>query len=145
MSGLQVQRLSKELAGNPAVTDVSFEIADAEFFVLLGPSGGGKSTILRLICGLETPDAGAVVINDRDVTTLPPRERNVGMVFQEFGLYPNMDVFHNVAYGLEARGLPKAEVHERVTRAAEVLGLSPMLRQSVVELSGGEQQRVALA
>ena len=110
MSGLQVDRLSKELAGNTIVDDVSFEIADAEFFVLLGPSGGGKTTILRLICGLEAPDSGTIVIDGRDVTTSPPRERNIGMVFQEYGLYPNMDVFHNVAYGLEARGVPKAEV-----------------------------------
>jgi ABC-type sugar transport system ATPase subunit len=145
VAGLQVNRLSKELAGNAIVDDVSFEIADAEFFVLLGPSGGGKTTILRLICGLEAPDSGTIVIDGRDVTISPPRERNVGMVFQEYGLYPNMDVFHNVAYGLEARGVPKAEVHERVTQAAEVLGLSTMLKQSVVDLSGGEQQRVALA
>ena len=145
MSGLQVDRLTKQLAGNTIVDDVSFEIADAEFFVLLGPSGGGKTTILRLICGLEAPDSGTIVIDGRDVTTSPPRERNIGMVFQEYGLYPNMDVFHNVAYGLEARGVPKAEVRERVTQAAEVLGLSTMLGQSVVDLSGGEQQRVALA
>ena len=145
MSGLRVDRLSKELTGNRIVDDVSFEIADAEFFVLLGPSGGGKTTILRLICGLEAPDSGTIVIDGRDVTTSPPRERNIGMVFQEYGLYPNMDVFHNVAYGLEARGVPKAEVQERVTQAAAVLGLSTMLAQSVVDLSGGEQQRVALA
>ena len=104
VSGLQVNRLTKQLAGNTIVDDVSFEIADAEFFVLLGPSGGGKTTILRLICGLEAPDSGTIVIDGRDVTTSPPRERNIGMVFQEYGLYPNMDVFHNVAYGLEARG-----------------------------------------
>ena len=145
MSGLQVNHLTKQLAGNTIVDDVSFEIADAEFFVLLGPSGGGKTTILRLICGLEAPDSGTIVIDGRDVTTSPPRERNIGMVFQEYGLYPNMDVFHNVAYGLEARGVPKAEVRERVTQAAAVLGLSTMLGQSVVDLSGGEQQRVALA
>jgi len=133
------------LGGNQVVDEVSFEIADGEFFVLLGPSGGGKSTILRLICGLEAPDSGEVVIASRDVTKLPPRERNIGMVFQEYGLYPNMDVFQNVAYGLEARGMPRAEVQERVTQAAEILGLTNMLRQSIVDLSGGEQQRVALA
>ncbi len=145
MSGLEARHLSKTLAGNAVVDDISFAIADGEFFVLLGPSGGGKSTILRLICGLEAPDSGDVVIAGRDVTNLPPRERNIGMVFQEYGLYPNMDVFHNVAYGLEARGMPRGEVQERVTQAAEILGLSSMLRQSVVDLSGGEQQRVALA
>jgi multiple sugar transport system ATP-binding protein len=145
VSGLEARRLSKSLGGNCVIDDISFEIADGEFFVLLGPSGGGKSTILRLLCGLETPDSGDVVIAGRDVTRLPPRERNIGMVFQEYGLYPNMDVFHNVAYGLEARGMPKGEVQARVTQAAEILGLTNLLRQSVVDLSGGEQQRVALA
>ena len=145
MAGLQVQRLSKQLGGNNVVDDVSFDVADGEFFVLLGPSGGGKSTILRLICGLEAPDAGTIAVDGRDITSLPSRERNIGMVFQEYGLYPSMDVYHNIAYGLEARGLPRAEIQERVTQAAAVLGLSAMLRQSVVDLSGGEQQRVALA
>jgi ABC-type sugar transport system ATPase subunit len=145
MSALQVRQLRKELAGRTVVADVSFEVADAEFFVLLGPSGGGKTTILRLICGLEAPDSGEIVIDGRDVTALPSRERNLGMVFQEYGLYPNMDVYHNIAYGLEARGMPRGEIQERVTQAAEVLGLSPMLKQSVVDMSGGEQQRVALA
>src|SRR5215211_2421992 len=145
MSGLQVNRLTKQLAGNAIVDDVSFEIATAEFFVLLGPSGGGKTTILRLICGLEAPDSGMIVVDGRDVTRLPSRERNVGMVFQEYGLYPSMDVYHNIAYGLEVRGVPDKEVRERVTHAAEVLDLSPLLKASVVDLSGGEQQRVALA
>src|SRR3954468_17065619 len=142
---LEPQQLSKTLGGNIVVDNVSFDIADGEFFVLLGPSGGGKSTILRLICGLEAPNSGNIIISGRDVTQLPPRERNIGMVFQEYGLYPNMDVFQNVAYGLEARGVPKAEGQERVTQAAGGLGWSPMLAHSVVDLSGGEQQRVALA
>jgi multiple sugar transport system ATP-binding protein len=145
LAGLQVHQLDKTLGERKIVDRVSFAIAEGEFFVLLGPSGGGKTTILRLICGLEAPDSGSILIDDRDVTTLPARERNVGMVFQEYGLYPNMDVYHNIAYGLEARGTPKGEVKVRVTQAAEVLGLSTMLKQSVVDLSGGEQQRVALA
>ena len=145
MSGLQVNHLTKQLAGNTIVDDVSFEIADAEFFVLLGPSGGGKTTILRLICGLEAPDSGTVVI-DGHVTTSRYRARGTSAWFsRSTGCNWNMDVFHNVAYGLEARGVPKAEVRERVTQAAAVLGLSTMLGQSVVDLSGGEQQRVALA
>ena len=145
MAGLQVRELTKELGGNQVVANVSFEVAEGEFFVLLGPSGGGKTTILRLICGLEAPDAGTIVVDGRDVTRLPSRERNVGMVFQEYGLYPSMDVYHNIAYGLEVRGVPDKEVRERVTHAAEVLDLSPLLKSSVVDLSGGEQQRVALA
>ena len=145
MSGLQVRELTKELGGNQVVANVSFEVAEGEFFVLLGPSGGGKTTILRLICGLEAPDSGAIVVDGRDVTRLPSRERNVGMVFQEYGLYPSMDVYHNIAYGLEVRGVPDKEVRQRVTQAAEVLDLTTMLKLSVVDLSGGEQQRVALA
>ncbi len=145
MAGLQLRGITKELGGRSVVEDFSFEVADGEFFVLLGPSGGGKTTLLRLICGLEQPDAGTIVIDGQDVTRLPPRERNIGIVFQEYGLYPNMDVFHNVAYGLEVRGVPRAEVKERVTQAAELLDLTPLLKSSVVDLSGGEQQRVALA
>jgi ABC-type sugar transport system ATPase subunit len=145
VAGLQVHRLSKELAGNSVVVDVTFEVAEGEFFVLLGPSGGGKTTILRLICGLERPDSGMIILDDRDITDLPSRERNLGMVFQEYGLYPNMDVFQNIAYGLEARGMKGEEVHARVAQAAEFLELSDMLRLSVMDLSGGEQQRVGLA
>ena len=145
MSGLQVHELEKSLAGNRVVADVSFAVTNGEFFVLLGPSGGGKTTILRIICGLESPDSGTITIDGRDVTSLPARERNIGMVFQEYGLYPNMDVYQNIAYGLEARGMAKDEVRSRVTQAGEILGLAPMLKQSVVDLSGGEQQRVALA
>lgn len=145
MAGLQVQQLGKELGGAAVVEDVSFAVAEGEFFVLLGPSGGGKTTMLRLICGLETPDTGMIVIDGRDVTELPPRERNIGIVFQEYGLYPNMDVYHNIAYGLEVRGMSREEVRQRVTQAAAILDLSSMLKLAVVDLSGGEQQRVALA
>jgi ABC-type sugar transport system ATPase subunit len=145
VAGIQVTHLCKEFGGNRIVDDISFEVSQREFFVLLGPSGGGKTTILRLICGLERPDSGSILIDDVDVTDLPPRERNIGMVFQEYGLYPSMDVFHNIAYGLEARGMRGDEVRERVEQAAELLDLSAMLKFSVVDLSGGEQQRVALA
>jgi len=145
LAGLQVHHISKQLAGNPVVINVTFEVSEGEFFVLLGPSGGGKTTILRMICGLEHPDSGMIIVDDKDVTDLPPRERNLGMVFQEYGLYPNMDVFQNIAYGLEARGMRGEEVRERVIQAAELLELSDKLRLSVMDLSGGEQQRVALA
>jgi multiple sugar transport system ATP-binding protein len=145
LAGLQVHHLSKRLAGNNVVSDVTFEVSEGEFFVLLGPSGGGKTTILRLICGLERPDSGMIIVDDKDITDLSPRERNLGMVFQEYGLYPNMDVYQNIAYGLEARGMKGEEVRARVEQAAEHLELSDMLRLSVTDLSGGEQQRVALA
>jgi ABC-type sugar transport system ATPase subunit len=142
---LSVQHVSKRLGENQVVNDVSFAVADGEFFVLLGPSGGGKSTLLRLICGLEMPDSGEIIVGGRDVTRKPPRERNLGMVFQDYGLYPNMNVFDNIAYGLQARSVAQAEITKRVTAAAERLGLSDKLKRSVVDLSGGEQQRVALA
>ena len=145
MGDLQVKGLVKHLGKNLVVNNVSFNVRDGEFFVLLGPSGGGKSTLLRLISGLEAPEAGEIIVNGRDITRLPPRERNLGMVFQDYGLYPNMDVFGNVAYGLEARRMDRAEIKRRVTAAAEKLGLTPYLHRPITDLSGGEQQRVALA
>lgn len=145
MAKLEVRNLFKRFGDRVIVDHVSFDVEDGEFFVLLGPSGGGKSTLLRLICGLEQPDEGQIIIGARDVTRLPPRERNIGMVFQDYGLYPNMNVYQNIAYGLEARGVGRAEVERRVTAAAHALGLIEMLKRSIVDLSGGEQQRVALA
>ncbi|HET8843965.1 MAG TPA: ABC transporter ATP-binding protein, partial [Ktedonobacteraceae bacterium] len=112
---------------------------------LLGPSGGGKTTILRMISGLEQPDSGSILLDNTDVTRLSPRQRNVGMVFQDYGLYPSMDVYGNIAYGLENRHMPKPEIQKRVAEAAEKLKLTTLLRRGITELSGGEQQRVALA
>jgi multiple sugar transport system ATP-binding protein len=140
-----VQGLVKRFGATLVVDQVSFHVEDGEFFVLLGPSGGGKTTILRMICGLEQPDQGQVFIGERDVTRLSPRQRNVGMVFQDYGLYPTMDVYGNIAYSLENQHLPKPEIQKRVLAAAEKLGLTPLLRRGITDLSGGEQQRVALA
>lgn len=145
MSGLEIEGLVKRLGTNLVVDDVSFVVPDGKFFVLLGPSGGGKTTILRLICGLEKPDAGHIVIDGRDLTEVPIRDRNLAMVFQEYGLYPNMDVYQNIAYGLETRGVAKAEIRQRVQDAAQTLGLGELIRRPITDLSGGEQQRVALA
>jgi ABC-type sugar transport system ATPase subunit len=142
---LELQGLDKTLGGNKVVNNVNLRIEDNEFFVLMGVSGSGKSTLLRLISGLEKPDRGRILIGGRDVTNIPPRERNLGMVFQDYGLYPNMDVYQNIAYGLEARKVPRAEIEMRVPKAAALLGLSEMLHRQIVDLSGGEQQRVALA
>lgn len=145
MSILEVQNLVKRFGENAVVNQVSFRVDEGEFFVLLGPSGGGKTTILRMICGLEQPDSGSILMGGQDVTKLNPRQRNVGMVFQDYGLYPSMDVYGNIAYGLENRHLPKAEIQQRVKEAAEKLKLTALLQRGVTELSGGEQQRVALA
>lgn len=145
MSKLEVQGLVKRFGDNLVVDQVGFHVDNGEFFVLLGPSGGGKTTILRMICGLEQPDAGQVLLGGRDITRLSPRQRNVGMVFQDYGLYPSMDVYGNIAYGLEMRHMPKAEIQQRVREAAEKLKLTPLLQRDISALSGGEQQRVALA
>ncbi|MEP7293583.1 MAG: ABC transporter ATP-binding protein [Chloroflexota bacterium] len=145
MGQLVVNHIVKRLGDNLVVDDVSFTVEEGEFFVLLGPSGSGKSTLLRVVCGLEAPDSGDVLINGRNVTRLPPRERNLGMVFQDYGLYPNMSVYSNIAYGLEARGVNKGEIEKRIQSAAEKLGLTEHLKNNIVDLSGGEQQRVALA
>lgn len=145
MSDLEIQGLVKRFGNNLVVDRVSFHVNDGEFFVLLGPSGGGKTTILRMICGLEIPDDGRIVLSGQDVTKLNPRQRNLGMVFQDYGLYPSMDVYGNIAYGLEARRVPKAEIQKLVPQAAAKLGLTPHLRRNITDLSGGEQQRVALA
>lgn len=145
MGQLQVIDVVKHLGGNLIVDQVSFTVEEGEFFVLLGPSGSGKSTLLRLICGLEEIESGQVIMDGRDITSVPPRDRNLGMVFQDYGLYPNMNVYQNIAYGLEARGEKRTVIDERVPAAAERLGLTDLLNFNVVDLSGGEQQRVALA
>lgn len=146
MSELELRGVTKRLGDHTAVDDVSFRVSAGEFFVLLGSSGSGKSTTLRLICGLERADAGEIILAGRDISQLPPRERNLGMVFQEYGLYPAMDVRGNISYGLEARrAVSKDEIRRRVVEAAAKLELSDMLDRSTQDLSGGEQQRVALA
>ena len=145
MGTLQVQHLVKRLGGKLVVDDISFSVKDGEFFVLLGPSGGGKSTLLRMICGIEEVDEGTILLADRDITRLPSRQRNLAMVFQDYGLYPHMTVYQNIAYGLEMRHLPTAEIERRVAEAARMLGLTTHLQRGVHDLSGGEQQRIALA
>lgn len=145
MESLNVHNLTKKYGGQNVLENISFTVEENEFFVLLGPSGGGKSTILKILCGIENADSGTIILSGKDITNIPPRERNVGMVFQDYGLYPGMNVYSNIAYGLEARGMHKDEVSKRVREAAEKLGLIPMLERVIVDLSGGEQQRVALA
>jgi multiple sugar transport system ATP-binding protein len=127
-----------------AVDRVSLDIADGEFMVLVGPSGCGKSTILRLLAGLEEVTEGQIVIGDRDVTDLPPKQRDVAMVFQNYALYPHMTVEENIGFGLRLRRTPKAAARERVMRAAKILGLESYLGRKPAELSGGQRQRVAM-
>ena len=130
--------------GTHALADFSLELADGELLALVGPSGCGKSTVLRLLAGLETPTGGAIRIGGRDVSALPPRERNVAMVFQDYALYPHLTVRENLEFPLRMRGVAKAERAERVARVAELLALAALLERTPRQLSGGERQRVAM-
>ncbi len=125
--------------------DISLDVEPGEFFAFLGPSGSGKSTLLRLIAGFGPTPSGQVLIGDEDVAQLPPWKRNVGMVFQNYALWPHMSVRRNVAFGLEERRLPRAEITERVEAALDVVGLREYADRRPSQLSGGQQQRVALA
>ena len=130
--------------GQVAVAGASFEVADGELMVLVGPSGCGKSTLLRMVAGLEGITSGTLAIGGRVVNDLPPRERDIAMVFQSYALYPHMNVRENLAFGLKLRGTPAAEAAARVQKAADTLGLGDVLERRPRELSGGQRQRVAL-
>ena len=130
--------------GYEAVQDVTLEVQDGEFVVLVGPSGCGKSTTLRMIAGLESITSGTLTIGDRVVNDVAPKDRDIAMVFQNYALYPHMSVFDNMAFGLKLRKMPKADIAERVQRAAEILGLGAVLDRKPKALSGGQRQRVAL-
>jgi multiple sugar transport system ATP-binding protein len=127
-----------------AVNEISLEIGDGEFMVLVGPSGCGKSTILRILAGLEEVTAGELYIDGRQVTDLPPNDRDVAMVFQNYALYPHMTVEQNLGFGLRLRKMPKTEIKERVMKTATILGLESLLERKPVALSGGQRQRVAM-
>jgi multiple sugar transport system ATP-binding protein len=127
-----------------AVNDVSIEIGDGEFMVLVGPSGCGKSTILRILAGLEEVTDGEVYVGDRAVTDLPPKDRDVAMVFQNYALYPHMTVRQNLGFGLKIRKTPKEELRTRVDDVAKILGLEPLMDRKPAALSGGQRQRVAM-
>src|SRR3954454_14236669 len=145
VSEIVLDNLSKVFSGGViAVDGVSLTIGSGEFLVLVGPSGCGKSTLLRMIAGLEEVSAGTISIGDREVTELPPRSRDIAMVFQSYALYPHMTVRQNLGYGLKVRKTPKSQIAERVTRAAELLGLDELLDRRPAALSGGQRQRVAM-
>jgi multiple sugar transport system ATP-binding protein len=128
----------------PAVADFTLDVRDGEFLVLVGPSGCGKSTSLRMVAGLETPTSGRIFIGGKDVTNLPPKDRDIAMVFQNYALYPHMTVAENLSFGLKLRHFPKAEIERRVNAAAETLGLAQYMKRLPKALSGGQRQRVAL-
>src|SRR5579884_3819380 len=130
--------------GNVAVDKLNLDIKDGEFMCLVGPSGCGKTTALRMIAGLEDISAGNVTIGDRVVNDLSPKDRDIAMVFQSYALYPHMNVYDNMAFGLKLRKTPKAEIKQRVQEAARVLGIENLLDRKPKQLSGGQRQRVAL-
>jgi ABC-type Fe3+/spermidine/putrescine transport system ATPase subunit len=142
---LALHRLTRRFVGHTAVDELSLQIGRGELLALIGASGSGKTTTLRMVAGYEQPDAGRVLLDGRDITDLPPQRRDFGMVFQHYALFPHLPVGENVAFGLEARGVPKRERRERARQALEGVGLGQAVERPVQSLSGGEQQRVALA
>ena len=145
MAAIVLDHVTKVFPGDVvAVNDLSLEIRDGEFMVLVGPSGCGKSTILRILAGLEEVTAGEIYIDGRQVTDLPPKDRDIAMVFQNYALYPHMTVEQNLGFGLRLRRMPKEEIRRRVLEAARILGLEDLLTRKPAALSGGQRQRVAM-
>ena len=142
---LSLQGLHKAYGGAPAVRNLSLEIAQGQFVSLLGPSGCGKSTTLRMIAGLEDPDAGRIVLDGEDISPLPTQRRRIGMVFQSYALFPNMSVANNVAFGLRMQKVAAAESRRRVADVLDLVGLGALAARYPHQLSGGQQQRVAVA
>ena len=144
MASVRIDNLCKNFGAVRAVDGVSLEIPDGELMVLVGPSGCGKSTLLRLVAGLEEATSGGIFLDDREVSRVKPQDRDVAMVFQNYALFPHLNVEQNMAFSLKFRKVAKSEIRLRVAEAAEVLGLAGLLRRKPAELSGGQRQRVAL-
>jgi multiple sugar transport system ATP-binding protein len=144
MAEVTLRNVVKQFGAARAVDDLSIAIHDREFAVLVGPSGCGKTTALRMIAGLETVSSGDIFIGDRRVNDLPPRDRDIAMVFQNYALYPHMSIRDNLGFGLRIRQLPRSEIDARVDEAADILGLADLLDRKPKELSGGQRQRVAV-
>jgi multiple sugar transport system ATP-binding protein len=145
MATVTIRNLNKNYEnGFHAVKDVNLEIRDKEFVVLVGPSGCGKTTTLRMVAGLEEITSGEILIGTRVINELPPMDRDIAMVFQNYALYPHKSVYQNMAFGLQMRKYPKGEIEKRVREAAEILGIGPLLERKPRQLSGGQRQRVAV-
>src|SRR3954452_4949754 len=144
MAQVKLTNLNKKFDGTHAVKDVNLEIRDREFVVLVGPSGCGKTTTLRMVAGLEEISSGDISIDGKVVNNLAPMDRDIAMVFQNYALYPHMTVYDNMAFGLRMRKFERPEIDRRVTHAAHVLGIQPLLERRPRQLSGGQRQRVAL-
>ena len=145
MDCIRVTNLIKRFGKTAALRDITLDVRKGEFSVLLGPSGCGKTTLLRIVAGLERADAGKVILAEQDVTFLPPRRRNIAMVFQNYAIFPHMKVYDNIAFGLRMKKFSKDETHRRVEEAMELMHISPLSKRLSSQLSGGQRQRVAVA
>ncbi|GGG36589.1 ABC transporter ATP-binding protein [Chelatococcus composti] len=144
MASVEIRDVRKAFGATQVIHGVSIDIADGEFVILVGPSGCGKSTLLRMVAGLENVTGGEIRIGDRVVNDVPPKERDIAMVFQNYALYPHMTVADNMAFSLKLRNAPKSEIEQRVKKAADILGLGHLLDRYPRQLSGGQRQRVAM-
>lgn len=144
-TAVSVRNIRKRFGATLVLEDINFDVGEGEIIVLLGASGSGKTTILRIIAGLEMPNEGSVILHSKDVTNLPARERGVGVIFQSYALFPKMNVEQNIGYGLRLRKKPKADIAKKIDELIELIGLEEHRKKSPSQLSGGQQQRVAIA
>ncbi len=142
---LRCENISKKFKSKTVLEDISFTVNRGEFLSLLGPSGCGKTTVLRMLIGIEKPTGGKIIKDGTDITYAAPKDRNIGIVFQNYSLFPNMDVWHNISYALENRGLSKEETDRKVREMIQTVGLEEHIYKKPRQLSGGQQQRVAIA
>jgi putative spermidine/putrescine transport system ATP-binding protein len=145
MAYIRFEKINKKFGTNHVLKDIELEVEKGQFVTLLGPSGCGKSTLLRCLSGLEQVTSGRVYLDGEDITDVIPRRRGIGMVFQQYSLFPNLSVRHNVAYGLKLKKMPRPEIDKKVEEMLDIVGLSDKIDQYPAQLSGGQQQRVALA
>lgn len=145
MRNIKIERVKKSFHGEVILENLSLTIPSGKFFALLGPSGSGKTTVLRLIAGFELPDSGSIFLGNHDITTMPSNERRINTVFQNYALFPHMNVFDNVAYGLRIRKVPADTIEQKVVKILRAVHLEKQIYKSIHQLSGGQQQRVALA
>ena len=144
MAGVDLKNVTKKFGANTVIDNCNLTVNDKEFLVLVGPSGCGKSTLLRIVAGLEEATLGEVFIEGKEVSHLPPKDRDIAMVFQNYALYPHMSVFKNMAFGLRMRKYPQKKIKQRVTEVAEILEIEDLLKRKPAQLSGGQRQRVAM-
>ncbi|TIM62797.1 MAG: ABC transporter ATP-binding protein, partial [Mesorhizobium sp.] len=142
---LSIQHVRKSFGATTVVEDFNLDVAPGEFVSFLGPSGCGKTTVLRMVAGFEEPSAGKIVVSGKDITRLKPNQRNIGMVFQAYALFPNLTVAQNIGFGLKVAGMPRAAIDSRVAEMLDIIRLPQMADRYPYQLSGGQQQRIALA